>query len=101
MAKLYSCICFILLVATLSCSKDDGLLSARIEGYDLRLCACCGGLIVKTDDGKTYQWYQKNDSHGITIKSTFPVRVKIEFHHLVNTCVASDGEIEITQLKIL
>lgn len=93
---------FILLI--LSCGKDnDELLTASIEGYDLRLCACCGGLLVKPEntEGDVYQWYQKNNAFGIDGNSKFPLKVKIKYHHLAQTCVASDGEIEITVLEIV
>jgi hypothetical protein len=90
-------------VFLISCDKDeDAYAPATILGYDLRLCACCGGLLVDFGDDNTsdtYQWHQKNDHLGITPDDTFPLKVKIKYHHLVQTCVASKGEIEITALK--
>ncbi|MEY3421216.1 MAG: hypothetical protein RIR48_1505, partial [Bacteroidota bacterium] len=35
---------------------------------------------------------------GINPSDTFPIKVKIKYFFLANTCVASDGEIEITDL---
>lgn len=96
-------LCLVLVIAgAVGCGKDDGdLVSATIEGYDLRECACCGGLLVKPGDmpGDVYQWYQKNGDLGVTYDDKFPMNVKIKYHHLAQTCVASDGEIEITELK--
>ena len=93
---------FIMLI---SCNKDeDPYIEATIVGYDLRLCACCGGLLVDLGDDNTsdtYQWYQKNDNLGVIPGDTFPMKVKIKYHHLVQSCVASKGEIEISALKIV
>lgn len=77
------------------------MVTATIEGYDLRLCAFCGGLIVKPSDanGDTYQWYQKNQTFDIGESDKFPLEVKIKYHNLIFDCIASDGEIEITALE--
>lgn len=95
----------ILLFATLfslsACDKEDnGLVTATIEGFDFRKCACCGGLIVKPADqgGDVFQWYQKNGNLGVTADDNFPLSVKIKYHHLAESCTASAGEIEITEL---
>lgn len=90
---------FFVVISFLACGKDEGYENAIIDGYDLRLCACCGGLLIKITDEKTYQWYQHNEKFDITTKSTFPMKVKIKFHHLVSSCAASDGIIEITKLE--
>ncbi|MBK8626182.1 MAG: hypothetical protein IPN86_11630 [Saprospiraceae bacterium] len=93
---------FIFLFTGFACSdSSDDMVTATIEGYDLRLCACCGGLIVKPSDanGDTYQWYQKNEKFDVNENDVFPLKVKINYHHLAETCVASDGEIEITALE--
>lgn len=92
---------FIIATMTLwSCSKEDSVI-ASVEGYDLRLCGCCGGLLVKPADGNgdIYQWHQKNGNFGVSIDDTFPLKVRIKYHHLAQSCVASDGEIEITALE--
>ena len=87
----------------ISCNKDeDSYVQATLLGYDLRLCACCGGLLVDLADDNSsdvYQWNQKNDNLGVTPDDTFPLKVKIKYHYLVQTCIASRGEIEITDLK--
>ena len=79
---------------------DDGLTDATLSGYDLRLCACCGGVLVQLDHNQkdTYQWQQRNENFGIKPTDTFPLKVKIKYHFLANTCVASAGEIQITEL---
>jgi hypothetical protein len=93
---------FIFLFTGFACSdSSDDMVSATIEGYDLRLCACCGGLIVKPSDanGDTYQWYQKNQKFDVGESDKFPLKVKIKYHNLFVDCIASDGEIEITALE--
>jgi hypothetical protein len=90
---------FLASITLLSCGKDEGFENAIIEGYDLRYCACCGGLLIKISDEKTYQWYQQNEKFDITPKSIFPMKVKIKYYHLVSSCTASDGNIEITELE--
>ncbi|MFZ1748722.1 MAG: hypothetical protein WAU01_00950 [Saprospiraceae bacterium] len=95
----------LLFISMASCQKDtDDYTDVTIQGYDLRLCACCGGLLVEIDapidgiHGDVYQWYQKHNKHGITGETKFPVKAKIKFYHLAESCVASTGEIEITDL---
>ncbi|MBK8349639.1 MAG: hypothetical protein IPL08_19300 [Saprospiraceae bacterium] len=102
--KLYLFWSFLIWMTILSCSKEEsGFVSATIVGYDLRYCACCGGLLVQPNDanGDTYQWYQKNQKFDITNSSMFPMNVKIKYHHLAESCIASSGEIEITDLFII
>jgi hypothetical protein len=92
---------FILSCVMYSCTKtEDGLTEATIIGYDLRLCACCGGVMVKLNEKQNdiYQWQQRIESFGVKPTDSFPQKVKIKYHFLVNTCVASAGEIEITEL---
>jgi len=103
MKKLKCIFYVVIIVVALSCSKEECVYTpATILGYDLRLCACCGGLMVDLGDDNTndvYQWYQKNDDLGVTYEDIFPLNVKIKYHHLVQTCIASKGEIEITGLE--
>jgi hypothetical protein len=44
-------ITFVLLFSY-ACSKDDGFVNATVNGYDLRLCACCGGILIETENGQ-------------------------------------------------
>ena len=97
-------ILFVLILAYYSCTKsDDDFTEATIKGYDLRLCVCCGGMLVSLDSkpDDVYQWYQKSGNLNITEKNKYPLRVKIKYHFLAQTCVASAGEIEIAELIIL
>ena len=85
----------------ISCSKDDDDYTfATLEGYDLRKCACCGGVLVSIDSkpDEVYQWNQKTGDLGIKYEDKFPMKVKIKYHFLAQTCVASAGELEITSL---
>lgn len=89
------------LVFILGCCKSEGhWVSATLEGYDLRLCACCGGCLVKPNDApdKVFQWYQKGETFDITGLDTFPMKVMINYNLIQQSCIASDGEIEINEL---
>ena len=84
-----------------SCTDtEEGLTNATLVNVDARLCPCCGGILIKLSENEkeTYQWQQRGEKFGINPSDTFPIKVKIKYHFLANTCVASDGEIEITDL---
>lgn len=97
----YFFLVFILSCLIPSCSKtEDGLTEATLIGFDPKLCPCCGGVLVKLNENQNeyYQWQQRTESLGVKPTDSFPQKVKIKYHFLVNTCVASAGEIEITEL---
>ena len=84
-----------------SCTDtEEGLTNATLVNVDSRLCPCCGGILIELNENEkeTYQWQQRSEKFGISPSDTFPINVKIKYYFLANTCVASDGEIEITEL---
>jgi hypothetical protein len=86
-----------------SCTEDDiTLVDAVMAGYDYRECVCCVGMVVNPSDGggKIFQWYQKNENFGIDDSKNYPLNVRIKYHHISESCVSSDGEIEIDALEI-
>lgn len=88
-------------IVLMACTAhNDDLSDATFIGVDARLCACCGGFLIKVSDkpGETFQWQQRGETFGINASDAFPFKSKIKYHFLANTCVASDGEIEITEL---
>ena len=87
--RVFIVILSIVLITGLSCRKsgkgDNGNADhAVITGYDMRMCACCGGLMInfegKTEPAFSTEFYQiKNmpESVGITSTTTFPVFVDV------------------------
>ncbi len=76
-------ILFLLISGFCACTRgEDDYTFATIKGYDLRLCACCGGMLVSIDNkpDDVYQWYQKAGNLNVTEKDKFPLKVKIKYH---------------------
>ncbi|MDO7887550.1 hypothetical protein [Hymenobacter cheonanensis] len=92
-----------LLLLAGSCKKTDELAAnAIITGYDPRMCACCGGLMI-TFTGKPQPFAGEfkliDNSAGLGISSTekFPLYVQVDYITLANTC--GGQHIKITSLK--
>lgn len=83
--------------------------NAIITGFDARRCLCCGGFMVTFSDNPTpyeadyYQWRPTDEEQnfGVTHASHFPLRVKISFQPKASDCVASLGEIFITEMEVV
>jgi hypothetical protein len=80
-------------VSLLSCKKESTTVSdAVITGYDARLCACCGGLMINFEnnpDPYTGTFYLINEmpaNSGITTSSTFPIYLKVEWEKEPTKC---------------
>ena len=75
--------------------------NAILTGYDLRLCACCGGLMLAFDDdpkpysGKFYLVKNTPSELGITEQDTFPIYATITWKE-VEHCAPM---VEITSFK--
>lgn len=85
-----------------SCNNDDeSLVDATLAGFDYRECICCGGMVVNPTDanGKIFQWYQKINKFEIDERKNYPLKVKIKYRIIKESCVSSDGEIEIDDLE--
>jgi hypothetical protein len=75
---------FILLLTT-SCKKEQPYMNdAIITGSDMRMCVCCGGLMI-TFNGETkpytgdFKLIENSADLGITEKDTFPIYVKVDW----------------------
>lgn len=73
-----------LIAVFVSCRKDSaGVSNAVITGYDARMCACCGGLMINFENNPspyTGTFYLINEmpaNSGITTSSTFPIYLKV------------------------
>jgi hypothetical protein len=70
------------------CRKDPSLKSAVITGYDLRVCVCCGGLMLNFNGetepykGDFYLVDNKPSELGITETTKFPVYIDVAYNHL-------------------
>lgn len=59
--------------------------TATINGYDLRTCACCGGLLVNFDSitkaysGTFYDCDNAPSSLGIDSNTVFPIYLKVNW----------------------
>ncbi|HQW56737.1 MAG TPA: hypothetical protein PK076_11450 [Saprospiraceae bacterium] len=90
-----------------NCHKDnigDGFVRATLLRYDLRECACCGGVMVHFDDptlnskDEFYQWFQNTNTFGINEFTAFPLSVKIKYNKYDGACASSKGVIKISGL---
>ena len=83
-------------VGLFSCKKDC-FYNARVQEYDTRKCACCGGLVVAVD-GKTYQAFVYPESMSPELKKDFPYNVSIQYkkRDSGDGCSVTDGLIDIT-----
>lgn len=78
--------------AMTGCKKDNGYTPAVITGYDLRMCACCGGLMINFDNnpkpysGPGYDVSNNPDSLGITSTTTFPIYMNVKWEHTPYAC---------------
>ncbi len=67
-----------------SCSKDDDIKfesSAKITGYDMRKCACCGGWLIEIEGVKDIKHFDKAPK-GLKIDlqdTKFPVLVNLNW----------------------
>jgi hypothetical protein len=79
------------------CKKSDRPQStytnnAIITGYDLRACACCGGLLINFDSvahsyqGPFYDCDNEPASLGIDSTTVFPVYLKVNWHFDSSVC---------------
>jgi hypothetical protein len=77
-------IILVLSILTLgSCRKDKKVMvDATIQGYDSRMCACCGGIMISLPEGDDhYSWPHLTDGlpahFPIDSATKFPVYVRI------------------------
>jgi hypothetical protein len=96
----------LILLVILGCRYDDTSrvkYNSIITGYDVRDCACCGGLLINFEDQT--QPYQGNyflidntpSDLGIEANSTFPIYALVEY--LVTSNVCGGNHVHITSFK--
>jgi len=74
-----------------SCSKDDEIKfesSAKITGYDMRKCACCGGWLIEIEDIKAVKHFDNlpENSQIDLQNTTFPLSVNINWTETDTYC---------------
>jgi hypothetical protein len=92
---------FILLTLLSSCEDEREYSNGTILGGDMRLCGCCGGLVIEIDD-KTYRFFNDELPPGSinfeTADVDFPLEVKVQWKLKKDGCMGD--EILITKIKI-
>jgi hypothetical protein len=69
----------------ISSCKKDAMTPAIITGFDSRMCACCGGLMITfTNDPDPYQaefYLLTNEAAelGLSMTTSFPVYLEVEY----------------------
>jgi hypothetical protein len=94
------------MVVASCCKGDDNLKDAVITGYDLRACACCGG--VRFNKGDDTMPYSSNtlltDSLPAAFTSRytlkFPMRVKLSWLPDTSLCGKALSKVIITQAEL-
>ena len=94
----------VLFLLPISCKKERPYMNdAIITGADMRMCPCCGGLMI-TFNGESkpytgdFKLVENGADLGITDKDTFPIYVKVDWKaDTTNIC----NHIIITRLKKL
>jgi hypothetical protein len=86
-----SCFSLIILAGFTGCKKDINYTTkAVINGYDYRMCACCGGLMISLNDNPnpaiSYDISNSAESLGINSSTTFPVYMKVNYRFDTVTC---------------
>lgn len=84
---LYLCAFFALLCCIAACEEDNNPYESEglITGYDLRLCACCGGFFIEIDD--TVYRGDLPDGHGLdTSAENMPLAVYLDWEIITPSC---------------
>jgi hypothetical protein len=94
----------LLLLAASGCKKSDKpLTSAVITGYDPRMCACCGGLILNFNGetslfAKDFKLIENANDLGLAGNEHFPLFVQVEWVSLASSCGGGE-HIKITRFQ--
>ena len=91
------------ILTTTSCRKNgNNMTEAIVTGYDGRMCACCGGLMI-TFDGQSrpysgdFKLIDNSADLGFSINEPFPVYVKVSWTEVPNKC--NGNYIKVTKLE--
>lgn len=80
-----------------ACDKSTTYESeGTITGFDLAMCACCGGYFIEID-GEQYRFYEENlpNNHQLDLNA-LPVDVQLNWDEPTNECTRI---IEITEIE--
>ena len=83
---------FVIVLLSEGCKEEkEWMNQGSITGYDLRLCACCGGFFIEIDN-ETYRFYElpSNTEVAFTNETVFPVEVNIDWHPDENACLGDE-----------
>jgi hypothetical protein len=74
-----------------SCKKEtQSEYNGKIIGYDLTMCACCGGIIINIDNTK-YRFDSLPANSGINIANdSFPIYVIVSWHKKNPQCLGDE-----------
>ena|SRR5882762_11909109 len=83
--KLRVLLLLLILTVTSQCNYDSLPVYGVITGYDARLCACCGGLMINFNNqtqsyaGDFYLIDNRPSDLGIQSNATFPIYVGVTY----------------------
>lgn len=97
MKHLFAIISLMLFIlAGLSCNKNDNnnyMAEGVLTGYDVRDCACCGGLLINLNSNdtalytdSTYQIYLIPKDFDINVGSDFPIFIRLDYERNDKLC---------------
>ena len=89
--KKFILLVLVITVTLLSCKKEpQDEYNGIITGYDLRMCACCGGTFI-TIDKVGYRFGNLPPNSGIDLtKDTFPIYVIVSWHKSNTPCLGDE-----------
>jgi hypothetical protein len=75
----------------ISCKKDPPTeYNGTLTGYDMRECACCGGIFIEIDKS-IYRFENLPPNSGIDLTvDTFPINVVVEWHKKSPQCMGDE-----------
>ncbi|MEM6347265.1 MAG: hypothetical protein AAF927_25470 [Bacteroidota bacterium] len=96
----------LLLFSCQSESVQKAQTEAIITGYDLALCACCGGLMITTGEnpekygGEFYMLSNEHDFPDLD-RSEFPIYIRMDFTIDTERCVNIRPWINVSALEVI
>jgi hypothetical protein len=81
----------LIFVLLFSCKKEpQEVYNGVITGYDMRKCACCGGIFIDIDK-TSYRFDSLPPKSGIDFTTdTFPIRVVVTWHKKDIQCIGDE-----------
>ena len=87
----FALLVLVISVTILSCKKEpQDEYNGKITGYDLRMCACCGGIFIQINNA-AYRFDSLPPKSGIDLaKDTFPIYVVVSWHKKITQCLGDE-----------